>query len=97
MQLGFIIGRFHVLQQFDEGKRSCRRRLDGHNRRRRKMHPDTLINGGSLNAERGSSYILISLLRILSNIHCKSFYLVQTVFVGLLYEFATVTVVCLHR
>ncbi|KAG2721204.1 hypothetical protein I3760_02G071100 [Carya illinoinensis] len=64
--------RFHVLQQFDEGKRSCRRRLDGHNRRRRKTHPDTLDNGGSLNAERGSSYILISLLRILSNIHSNS-------------------------
>ncbi|KAM5568552.1 hypothetical protein ABKV19_016219 [Rosa sericea] len=64
--------RFHVLQEFDEGKRSCRRRLAGHNRRRRKTHPDTVINGGSMNDERGSSYILITLLRILSNMHSNS-------------------------
>ena len=63
--------RFHALQEFDEGKRSCRRRLAGHNRRRRKAHPDTAVNGGSLNNESGSSYLLISLLRILSNMHCK--------------------------
>ncbi|KAB9584445.1 hypothetical protein FH972_027047 [Carpinus fangiana] len=64
--------RFHALQEFDEGKRSCRRRLAGHNRRRRKTHPDTVVNGGSLNAERSSSYLLISLLRILSNMHSNS-------------------------
>ncbi|CAK9238327.1 unnamed protein product [Sphagnum troendelagicum] len=28
--------RFHLLSEFDEGKRSCRRRLAGHNERRRK-------------------------------------------------------------
>ncbi|XP_076891794.1 squamosa promoter-binding-like protein 3 [Bidens hawaiensis] len=28
--------RFHSLEEFDEGKRSCRKRLDGHNKRRRK-------------------------------------------------------------
>ncbi|KAK7363411.1 hypothetical protein VNO77_05554 [Canavalia gladiata] len=62
--------RFHVLQEFDEGKRSCRRRLAGHNKRRRKTHPDvTVVNGGSPNDERGSSYLLMSLLRILTNIH----------------------------
>jgi len=33
--------RFHVLTEFDGGKRSCRRRLAGHNRRRRKAHPET--------------------------------------------------------
>lgn len=32
--------RFHALDQFDEGKRSCRRRLAGHNKRRRKTQPD---------------------------------------------------------
>ncbi|TQD96878.1 hypothetical protein C1H46_017483 [Malus baccata] len=64
--------RFHVLQEFDEGRRSCRRRLAGHNRRRRKTHPDTVVNEGSLNDERGSSYLLISLLRILSNMHSNS-------------------------
>ncbi|XP_048443907.1 squamosa promoter-binding-like protein 12 [Pyrus x bretschneideri] len=62
----------NLLQEFDEGKRSCRRRLAGHNRRRRKAHPDTAVNGGSLNNESGSSYLLISLLRILSNMHSSS-------------------------
>ncbi|XP_074564842.1 squamosa promoter-binding-like protein 15 [Curcuma longa] len=32
--------RFHLLSEFDEGKRSCRRRLAGHNRRRRKSQPE---------------------------------------------------------
>ncbi|MCO5580654.1 hypothetical protein L7F22_034524 [Adiantum nelumboides] len=32
--------RFHVLSEFDEGKRSCRRRLAGHNERRRKPQPE---------------------------------------------------------
>ncbi|KAG9459930.1 hypothetical protein H6P81_004438 [Aristolochia fimbriata] len=64
--------RFHLLQEFDEGKRSCRRRLAGHNRRRRKTHPDALIGGGALNDERASSYLLISLLRILSSLHSNS-------------------------
>ncbi|KAI4368510.1 hypothetical protein MLD38_017060 [Melastoma candidum] len=34
--------RFHSLSEFDDGKRSCRKRLDGHNRRRRKPQPDPL-------------------------------------------------------
>ncbi|KAL6952373.1 hypothetical protein U1Q18_017309 [Sarracenia purpurea var. burkii] len=33
--------RFHSLIEFDEGKRSCRKRLDGHNRRRRKPQSDS--------------------------------------------------------
>ncbi|GJV54528.1 squamosa promoter-binding-like protein 16 [Tanacetum coccineum] len=33
--------RFHSLAEFDEGKRSCRKRLDGHNRRRRKPQADS--------------------------------------------------------
>ncbi|KAL0446986.1 UNVERIFIED_CONTAM: Squamosa promoter-binding-like protein 6 [Sesamum latifolium] len=32
--------RFHVLAEFDEGKRSCRKRLAGHNERRRKPQFD---------------------------------------------------------
>lgn len=32
--------RFHPLADFDEGKRSCRSRLAGHNRRRRKIRPE---------------------------------------------------------
>ncbi|XVF60016.1 hypothetical protein PTKIN_Ptkin08bG0008500 [Pterospermum kingtungense] len=31
--------RFHDLGEFDDEKRSCRKRLDGHNRRRRKFRP----------------------------------------------------------
>ncbi|KAG0446564.1 hypothetical protein HPP92_028771 [Vanilla planifolia] len=34
--------RFHSLSEFDEGKRSCRKRLDGHNKRRRKPRQDSL-------------------------------------------------------
>lgn len=30
--------RFHLLSEFDDGKRSCRKRLAGHNERRRKPH-----------------------------------------------------------
>ncbi|KAK9013652.1 hypothetical protein V6N11_041653 [Hibiscus sabdariffa] len=59
--------RFHVLQEFDEGKRSCRRRLAGHNKRRRKTNPDTVANSNSLNDEQTSGYLLLSLLKILSN------------------------------
>ncbi|XP_020239326.1 squamosa promoter-binding protein 1 [Cajanus cajan] len=32
--------RFHDLGEFDEAKRSCRRRLAGHNERRRKSNPE---------------------------------------------------------
>ncbi|KAH9301022.1 hypothetical protein KI387_012605, partial [Taxus chinensis] len=41
--------RFHVLSEFDEGKRSCRKRLADHNRRRRKPQPNTSVN--ATNAE----------------------------------------------
>ncbi|XP_031097262.1 squamosa promoter-binding-like protein 1 isoform X1 [Ipomoea triloba] len=61
--------RFHALQEFDEGKRSCRRRLAGHNSRRRKTHPENVPNGAPMNDERGTNYLLISLLRILANMH----------------------------
>lgn len=33
-----MVSRFHVLAEFDEAKRSCRKRLADHNRRRRKPH-----------------------------------------------------------
>ncbi|XP_022934500.1 squamosa promoter-binding-like protein 1 [Cucurbita moschata] len=61
--------RFHVLQEFDEGKRSCRRRLAGHNKRRRKINPDTVVNGNSPPDEQTSSYLLLTLLRILANLN----------------------------
>ncbi|PIN06660.1 hypothetical protein CDL12_20788 [Handroanthus impetiginosus] len=34
-------GKFHVLSDFDEGKRSCRRKLERHNNRRRRKHNDS--------------------------------------------------------
>lgn len=40
--------RFHSLVEFDEGKRSCRKRLDGHNKRRRKPQPDALSRNSGL-------------------------------------------------
>lgn len=48
--------------EFDEGKRSCRKRLDGHNRRRRKPQPNALtVNSGSLLSNPpGSRYLLFS-------------------------------------
>ncbi|XP_023765746.1 squamosa promoter-binding-like protein 1 isoform X2 [Lactuca sativa] len=64
--------RFHALEEFDEGKRSCRRRLAGHNRRRRKTHPENTVSGVSLNDERSCSYLLVSLLRILSNLQSNT-------------------------
>lgn len=42
-----FVCRFHLLSEFDNGKRSCRKRLADHNRRRRKTHqqpnPESLI------------------------------------------------------
>ncbi|CAK9145273.1 unnamed protein product [Ilex paraguariensis] len=61
--------RFHALQEFDEGKRSCRRRLAGHNKRRRKAQPDNVVNSNSFNDNQASGSLLISLQRILSNMH----------------------------
>ncbi|KAG4385780.1 hypothetical protein AAZX31_12G152400 [Glycine max] len=39
--------RFHDLAEFDESKRSCRRRLAGHNERRRKTNPEAANEGNS--------------------------------------------------
>ncbi|ONK78764.1 uncharacterized protein A4U43_C02F22170 [Asparagus officinalis] len=61
--------RFHLLPEFDEGKRSCRRRLAGHNRRRRKTLPDTSNTANPVIDDQTASYLLITLLRILSNLH----------------------------
>ncbi|KAF5746422.1 squamosa promoter-binding-like protein 16 [Tripterygium wilfordii] len=47
--MGNFTNKFHSLGEFDEGKRSCRKRLDGHNRRRRKPQQDSLsISSGRL-------------------------------------------------
>ncbi|KAK9277244.1 hypothetical protein L1049_006783 [Liquidambar formosana] len=54
--------RFHSLVEFDEGKRSCRKRLDGHNRRRRKPQPDSLsLNSGRfLSTHQGARFFPFS-------------------------------------
>ncbi|KAH7576962.1 hypothetical protein ACOSQ2_002350 [Xanthoceras sorbifolium] len=39
--------RFHELSEFDEAKRSCRRRLAGHNERRRKNTAESHVEGSS--------------------------------------------------
>ncbi|KAH9626423.1 hypothetical protein KSS87_018726 [Heliosperma pusillum] len=54
--------RFHSLGEFDEGKRSCRKRLEGHNRRRRKPQPEPLpVNSGNfLSASQGSRFLPFS-------------------------------------
>ncbi|XP_068648057.1 squamosa promoter-binding-like protein 14 isoform X2 [Aristolochia californica] len=39
-----FLNRFHQLVEFDQGKRSCRRRLAGHNERRRKPPPGSLLS-----------------------------------------------------
>ncbi|CAA3009995.1 squamosa promoter-binding 1 [Olea europaea subsp. europaea] len=61
--------RFHALQEFDEGKRSCRRRLAGHNKRRRKTQPDNDKNNSPMNDNQTNGYLLMSLLKILTDMH----------------------------
>ncbi|XXG55517.1 hypothetical protein AAC387_Pa03g3173 [Persea americana] len=55
--------RFHLLAEFDDGKRSCRKRLAGHNERRRKPQLDNHSGrtGKMLSSCHGSSYIGASL------------------------------------
>ncbi|XP_062194949.1 teosinte glume architecture 1-like [Phragmites australis] len=48
--------RFHLLVEFDEAKRSCRKRLDGHNRRRRKPQPDTMISASFITTQQGTRF-----------------------------------------
>ncbi|KAM0866662.1 hypothetical protein ACQ4PT_042486 [Festuca glaucescens] len=45
--------RFHLLMEFDEAKRSCRKRLDGHNRRRRKPQVDSMNSGSFMATQQG--------------------------------------------
>ncbi|GJN22783.1 hypothetical protein PR202_gb10381 [Eleusine coracana subsp. coracana] len=64
--------RFHLLQEFDEGKRSCRRRLAGHNRRRRKTRPDIALGGTASIEDKVSNYLLLSLLGICANLNSEA-------------------------
>lgn len=52
-RIGF--SRFHVVSEFDDSKRSCRRRLAGHNERRRKSSHDPVAR----NTSEGKRYWLI--------------------------------------
>lgn len=50
--------RFHSLEEFDEGKRSCRKRLDGHNRRRRKPQAEGVGRSGSFLSNYQGTHLL---------------------------------------
>ncbi|XP_039024535.1 squamosa promoter-binding-like protein 14 [Hibiscus syriacus] len=68
--------RFHPLSEFDEGKRSCRRRLAGHNRRRRKTQPEDvtsrlLLPANNDNAGNGNLDI-VNLLTLLARTQGKT-------------------------
>ncbi|KAF0900057.1 hypothetical protein E2562_037635 [Oryza meyeriana var. granulata] len=47
---------FHLLAEFDEAKRSCRKRLDGHNRRRRKPQPDPMNSASYIASQQGARF-----------------------------------------
>ncbi|KAJ6336601.1 hypothetical protein OIU76_006474 [Salix suchowensis] len=63
--------RFHPLSEFDEGKRSCRRRLAGHNRRRRKTQPEDvtsqLLLPGSRDMNNNGNLDIVNLLTALAH------------------------------
>ncbi|XP_020592837.1 squamosa promoter-binding-like protein 14 isoform X2 [Phalaenopsis equestris] len=50
--------RFHLLKEFDQGKRSCRRRLAGHNERRRKPPPGLLPSHYDDSGRRGRGFLM---------------------------------------
>lgn len=64
--------RFHPLTEFDEGKRSCRRRLAGHNRRRRKTPsedaPANPLVPGNQDGKTSGSMDIVNLLTILARL-----------------------------
>ncbi|KAJ3669315.1 hypothetical protein LUZ60_011265 [Juncus effusus] len=67
--------RFHLLEEFDEGKRSCRRRLAGHNKRRRKAQSDaatSALGGVQGLDDKTTGCLIISLLKILGNLHSNN-------------------------
>lgn len=84
-----IVYRFHPLSEFDEGKRSCRRRLAGHNRRRRKTQPEDvashLLLPGNNDKNNNGDVDIVNLLTVLAraqgnfttmalSVHSFSFY-----------------------
>ncbi|KAM7487117.1 hypothetical protein LguiB_024601 [Lonicera macranthoides] len=61
--------RFHSLEEFDEGKRSCRKRLDGHNRRRRKPQSDSFPRSSGIffSAPQGTRLLSFGGPQVLAN------------------------------
>ncbi|XP_064956742.1 squamosa promoter-binding-like protein 9 isoform X2 [Musa acuminata AAA Group] len=53
-------GKFHMLSDFDEGKRSCRRKLERHNKRRRRRHTDGVSMMGKEKDPHGSLQMNVS-------------------------------------
>lgn len=70
-----LFHRFHPLSEFDEGKRSCRRRLAGHNRRRRKTLTEDVSSRISLsgnNDNNGNGDLdIVNLLTVLARAQGK--------------------------
>ncbi|KAJ4811231.1 Squamosa promoter-binding-like protein 15 [Rhynchospora pubera] len=68
--------RFHPLSEFDEGKRSCRRRLAGHNRRRRKTQPtdvaSQLLLPGSQDGVSNANLNIVNILTALARLQGNS-------------------------
>lgn len=54
--------RFHILAEFDEGKRSCRKRLAGHNERRRKPQINTHLGSTYFTTDASKSIIFSRIL-----------------------------------
>ena len=54
--------RFHAVSEFDESKRSCRRRLAGHNERRRKSSHESAAAKNSTQGTYIHKYILLFFL-----------------------------------
>ena len=67
-----LTNRFHQLPEFDNAKRSCRRRLAGHNERRRKPQPDPLAMQSRLQASLQGSIPCVVL--ILLTCKCVDFF-----------------------
>nr|AGI62056.1 SQUAMOSA promoter-binding-like 8 [Erycina pusilla] len=65
--------RFHLLQEFNEGKRSCRRSLAVHNENRRKNHSSASRNRSFAVDNQSTDHLLINLLKILSNSNSDKF------------------------
>uniref|UniRef100_A0A5B6YPD9 Putative squamosa promoter-binding-like protein 16 n=1 Tax=Davidia involucrata TaxID=16924 RepID=A0A5B6YPD9_DAVIN len=66
--------RFHSLGEFDEGKRSCRKRLDGHNRRRRKLQSESVSRntGRFLSNQQGTPLLSFSSPQIFPSVVVSS-------------------------